>query len=89
MLMQVKDRSDWPRAAGAGSEHPGKPGAKAAGGADCARRECWVLSDPEDSTDPPEPAQDEDALVHPSPCGGAAHAAPPVLRSGGALWPLR
>lgn len=44
-----------------------------------------MLSAPEDSTDPPEPAQDEDALGHPSPCGGAARAAPPVLRSGGAL----
>lgn len=44
---------------------------------------------PEDPTEAPGPAQDEDALGNPSPCGRAAHAAPPGLRAGGALWPLR
>lgn len=45
----------------------------------------WVPRAPADPTEAPGPAQDEDALGSPSPCGGAAHAAPSGLRAGGAL----
>lgn len=58
---------------------------KGGGGADLAHPEGWVPRAPADPTEAPGPAQDEDALGSPSPCGGAAHAAPSGLRAGGAL----